>query len=85
MERRRRLAAASDVLKGYDDALAKDCLETAIRAWTTRRLTNAVSGERRRRRSPAGASGGVLAASQGRRLAFRRSQRASQFRRSNNF
>jgi endoglucanase len=27
------LAAASDVLKGYDDALAKDCLDTAIKAW----------------------------------------------------
>ncbi len=27
------LAAAADVLKGYDDALAKDCLETAIQAW----------------------------------------------------
>ena len=27
------LAAAADVLKGYDDALAKDCLETAIKAW----------------------------------------------------
>ena len=27
------LAAAADVLKGWDDALAKDCLETAIKAW----------------------------------------------------
>jgi hypothetical protein len=27
------LAAAADVLKGYDDALAKDCLDTAIKAW----------------------------------------------------
>ena len=27
------LAAAADVLKGYDDALAKDCLATAIKAW----------------------------------------------------
>ena len=27
------LAAASDVLKGYDDALAKDCLDTATKAW----------------------------------------------------
>jgi endoglucanase len=27
------LAAAADVLKGWDDALAKDCLETAIEAW----------------------------------------------------
>ncbi len=27
------LAAAADVLKGWDNALAKDCLETAIKAW----------------------------------------------------
>ncbi len=27
------LAAAADVLKGYDDAMAKDCLDTAIKAW----------------------------------------------------
>ena len=27
------LAAAADVLKGWDDALAKDCLETARKAW----------------------------------------------------
>ncbi|HUP04856.1 MAG TPA: glycoside hydrolase family 9 protein [Bryobacteraceae bacterium] len=27
------LAAAADVLKGWDDALAKDCLDTAIKAW----------------------------------------------------
>jgi hypothetical protein len=27
------LAAASDALKGWDDALAKDCLETAVQAW----------------------------------------------------
>ncbi len=27
------LAAASDVLKDYDPALAKDCLDTAIKAW----------------------------------------------------
>ncbi len=27
------LAAAADTLKGFDDALAKDCLETAIKAW----------------------------------------------------
>ena len=27
------LAAAADTLKGWDDALAKDCLETAIKAW----------------------------------------------------
>ena len=27
------LAAAADVLKGWDDVLAKDCLDTAIKAW----------------------------------------------------
>jgi hypothetical protein len=27
------LAAAADTLKGWDDAMAKDCLETAIKAW----------------------------------------------------
>src|SRR5579872_7215534 len=27
------LAAAADALKGWDDALAKDCLETAIKTW----------------------------------------------------
>lgn len=27
------LAAAADTLKGWDDAVAKDCLETAIKAW----------------------------------------------------
>ena len=27
------LAAAADTLKGWDDPLAKDCLETAIKAW----------------------------------------------------
>jgi hypothetical protein len=27
------LAASADVLKGWDDALAKDCLETAMKAW----------------------------------------------------
>ncbi len=27
------LAAAADTLKGWDDALARDCLDTAIKAW----------------------------------------------------
>jgi endoglucanase len=40
------LAAAADVLKGYDDALAKDCLDTAIKHGTTRRLTRRRSGAR---------------------------------------
>jgi endoglucanase len=31
------LAAAADVLKGWDDTLAKDCLEAAIEAWNDER------------------------------------------------
>jgi endoglucanase len=63
------LAAAADVLNGYDDALAKDCLETAINAWNDEKAhptpfpagRGGVSGA-----APAGApAGGVLAASQG--------------------
>ncbi len=61
------LAAAADVLKGWDDALAKDCLETAIKAW---------NGEKANPTPPPAASwdgeapvltsgSGVLAASQG--------------------
>ena len=62
------LAAAADTLKGYDDALAKDCLETAIKAWDdekahpTQNPTRGGLGGA----TPAGApGGGVLAASQG--------------------
>ena len=61
------LAAASDVLKGYDDALSKDCLETAIKAWNEQKAHPTPI--------PAGGFGGgapenapavgVLAASQG--------------------
>ncbi len=62
------MAAAADVLKGYDDALAKDCLETAIKGWneekahpTPNPARGGPSGA-----APASASGGgVLAASQG--------------------
>jgi len=58
------LAAAADVLKGWDDKLAKDCLDAAIKAWNDEkahptRPGGAFGG------APAGASGGVLAASQG--------------------
>ncbi len=52
------LAAAADVLKGYDDALAKDCLQTAIKAW------NDEKAHPTQFPTPAG-GGGVLAASQG--------------------
>jgi hypothetical protein len=60
------LAAAADTLKGYDDALAKDCLETAIKAYNDEKAhptpfpANSGFGG-----APAGSSGGVLAASQG--------------------
>lgn len=58
------LAAAANTLKGWDDPLAKDCLETAVKAWKdtiadpTKYPTD--------REAPAGApGGGVPAASQG--------------------
>jgi hypothetical protein len=59
------LASAADALKGWDEALAKDCLDTAIKAWNDEKAhPTAAAGER-------GAGGvppepaGVLAASQG--------------------
>ena len=57
------LAAASDTLKGWDDAMAKDCLETAIKAWNDEKahptpMGGAYGGE-------PNAGSGVLAASQG--------------------
>src|SRR4029077_12668069 len=62
------LAAAADVLKGWDDALAKDCLETAIKAWNDEKANptpfpsrGGLGGG-----NPANAPAqGVLAASQG--------------------
>jgi len=62
------LAAAADTLKGYDDALAKDCLETAIKAWNEEKAhpTQNPAGGGLGGAAPAGApGGGVLAASQG--------------------
>ncbi len=62
------LAASADVLKGYDDALAKDCLDTAIRAWNDEKAhpTQNPTGGGLGGAAPAGAPGtGVLAASQG--------------------
>jgi endoglucanase len=61
------LAAASDVLKGWDDALAADCLETAIKAWNDENAhptpPPAASWEAE---APVDAArSGVLAASQG--------------------
>jgi endoglucanase len=57
------LAAAADVLKGWDDALAKDCLDTAIKAWNDEKAhptPNQLPGF-----GGAAPGGGVLAASQG--------------------
>ena len=62
------LAAASDVLKGWDDALAKDCLETAMKAWNDEKAhpTPSQAGRRFDEAAPTGDAGvGVLAASQG--------------------
>ncbi len=66
------LAAAADTLKGYDDALAKDCLETAIKAWNdekahpTQNSAGGGLGGAASAGAPAGTpAGGVLAASQG--------------------
>jgi hypothetical protein len=54
------LAAAADVLKGYDDPLAKDCLETAIEAWNEEKVHPTPNQLAR-----GFGAGGVLAASQG--------------------
>jgi hypothetical protein len=62
------LAATADTLKGWDDVLAKDCLETAIKAWNDEKAhpTQDPAGGGLGGASPAGApGGGVLAASQG--------------------
>ncbi|MBV8892466.1 MAG: glycoside hydrolase family 9 protein, partial [Acidobacteria bacterium] len=62
------LAAAADTLKGWDDALAKNCLETAIKAWKDEEAhpTQYPAGSSVEGAAPAGApGGGVLAASQG--------------------
>ncbi len=66
------LAAAADVLKGWDDPLAKDCLETAMKAWAEEKAhpTPLPAGGFFGGPAPVsglgGASGGgVLAASQG--------------------
>ncbi len=55
------LAAAADTLKGWDDPLAKDCLDTAIKAWNEEKAhpTQNQMG------NGFGPGAGVLAASQG--------------------
>ena len=55
------LAAAADTLKGWDDPVAKDCLDTAIKAWNEEKAhptQNQMGGG-------FGPGAGVLAASQG--------------------
>ena len=60
------LAVSVDVLKGYDDALAKDCLDTAKKAWDEEKThPTPMPGSGVGGGAPTGASGGVLAASQG--------------------
>ena len=62
------LAAAADVLKGWDDALAKDALDTAIKAWNDETAHPTPNPARNSSGAsvPGGSSGsGVLAASQG--------------------
>lgn len=58
------LAAAADTLKGWDDALAKDCLQTAIKAWNDTKANPTLypTSSGPDRYAPAN---GVLAASQG--------------------
>ncbi len=60
------LAAAADTLKGWDDPLAKDCLDTAIKAWNDEKAhpTPWPASANFGGAAPA-APGGVLAASQG--------------------
>jgi hypothetical protein len=58
------LAAASDVLKGWDDALAKDCLDTAIKAWNDEKA-HPTPNQGRGGFGGGAPAGGVLAASQG--------------------
>jgi hypothetical protein len=59
------LAAAADVLKGYDDAMAKDCLDTAIKAWNDEKTHPTAFPAGGPFGGAAPSPGGVLAASQG--------------------
>jgi hypothetical protein len=59
------LAAAADTLKGWDDPLANDCLETAIKAWNDEKAHPTPNPMRRGADSEDASGGGVLAASQG--------------------
>jgi endoglucanase len=55
------LAAASDTLKGWDDAMAKDCLDNAIKAWREEKAHPTPMGGF----GPGAPPAGALAASQG--------------------
>jgi len=61
------LAASADTLKGWDDALAKRCLETAIKAWNDEKThpTPHPKGGWNFEADEDASGGGVLAASQG--------------------
>jgi len=59
------LAAAADTLKGWDDPLAKDCLETAIKAWNDEKAHPTPNPWRGGFGGEAPEGNGVLAASQG--------------------
>jgi len=61
------LAAASDALKDWDDALAKDCLETAVKAWNSEKAhpTRQPAASGWDEAAPEASGSGVLAASQG--------------------
>src|SRR5271154_3644955 len=61
------LAAASDTLKGWDDTLAKDCLDTAVKAWNDEKAnpTPPPAGAGWNEGAPEPPGSGVLAASQG--------------------
>ena len=62
------LAAAADTLKGWDDAMAKDCLDTAIKAWSDEKAhptKSQAGGWPFGEDANAAPAGGVLAASQG--------------------
>lgn len=61
------LAAAADTLKGWDDATAKECLETAIKAWNDEKAhpTPFPAGSHFGGEPEGAPATGVLAASQG--------------------
>jgi hypothetical protein len=61
------LAASADVLKGWDDALAKECIETAMKAWNDEKAnpTQTRGGGFGGTAPAAVPAQGVLAASQG--------------------